>query len=240
MAKGQPDFGAYAPTETIVGLSDMGELAARLGSIVTFDRRGNVVFLEDFEIGTVRWSTEGPVGALMGWSSNYARSGSFSYRIQTGATSGTNTYIVRKSGRPRLSTIGVEFSHTGGSNWWRLRLRVVLFDGTNYIDAHVYYDNTDGKLYLYDSSGVYTVIGTYQKPAYNGEFFTMKLVADFEAAKYKRLIANNQEIDLSAIAMYQHASTEAPALWTYIGLSPKLASAADVYIDDVIITQNEP
>ncbi|GAH95398.1 unnamed protein product, partial [marine sediment metagenome] len=40
--RGQPDYAALAPKEIAASISDMGEVAARLGSIVTYDKRGDV------------------------------------------------------------------------------------------------------------------------------------------------------------------------------------------------------
>jgi len=51
MAHGTPDWGVTASKKTIYSLHDMGELAVRLGSIVSFDRRGDVIFSDSFQNG---------------------------------------------------------------------------------------------------------------------------------------------------------------------------------------------
>jgi len=55
VAHGTPDWGVTAGARTVYQMTDLGELAVRLGSIVTHDRRGDVIFLEDFEEGMGRW-----------------------------------------------------------------------------------------------------------------------------------------------------------------------------------------
>ncbi|GAI06639.1 unnamed protein product, partial [marine sediment metagenome] len=44
MIHGHADYGAGAPGKTIYSMLDVGELAARLGSPVTSDRAGNVMW----------------------------------------------------------------------------------------------------------------------------------------------------------------------------------------------------
>jgi len=51
VAHGAPDWWGTEQTSTVHLVQDVGELAARLGSIVTFDRRGNVIWLTSFEDG---------------------------------------------------------------------------------------------------------------------------------------------------------------------------------------------
>ncbi|GAI49683.1 unnamed protein product, partial [marine sediment metagenome] len=64
MSRGQPDYGSSAVKEVAGTLADMGELAARLSSIVEYDRRGDVVYLDDFEEPVLKWS---PLAAGAGY-----------------------------------------------------------------------------------------------------------------------------------------------------------------------------
>ena len=52
---GLPDYGMYAALENMGNLVDYGELATRLGSIVSFNREGNVIFWDDFEKTPIKW-----------------------------------------------------------------------------------------------------------------------------------------------------------------------------------------
>jgi len=240
MAHGYPDWGGAAPTPTVYGLQDLGELAARLGSIDTFDRRGNIVFMEDFENGTERWRTEGDESADMGWSAERARSGGFCYKIETSKVSSANTGIHYKGSRPRLSSIGLEFSHGGGADWAIMTARLAIYDGTHELNSWLRYHADDDSLDIYSDTGVFVPIGTYHPPTTVREFFTIKLVADFKALKYKRLIANNEEIDLSIYAMHPVTNTTAQRMEIYIMVSSGPYGIAHMHVDDIIVTQNEP
>ena len=59
MTHGVQDFGASSGQNSTYGLTDLGELAVRLGSPVSFDRRGDVVMMETFEDGLDAWVTDG-------------------------------------------------------------------------------------------------------------------------------------------------------------------------------------
>ena len=49
MASGHPDGGEGGETQIIHTVQDVGELAARLGSVSAYFRSGNVVWFDDFE-----------------------------------------------------------------------------------------------------------------------------------------------------------------------------------------------
>ncbi|GAI56753.1 unnamed protein product, partial [marine sediment metagenome] len=79
MAHGQPDFGMYQIAKTIYRLADMGELAVRLGSIVTHDRRGDVIWMDNFDSGIAKWyQFASDDDGLVEWSAERSRSGGFS------------------------------------------------------------------------------------------------------------------------------------------------------------------
>ena len=63
MPRGQADFGQYAVKEVSASISDMGEVAARLGSIDIYDKRGDVVFFDNFEGAFLRWNRSVPLPA---------------------------------------------------------------------------------------------------------------------------------------------------------------------------------
>ena len=94
MAHGHPDYGGAAPLATVYTLQDLAELAARLGSIDVFDRRGNVLLLDDFESGIKKWLFGGTGSYSAGWICDRAEHGGFCLSIQTegAATSLVSAY----------------------------------------------------------------------------------------------------------------------------------------------------
>jgi len=89
----------------------MAELAARTGSIVTFDRQGSVVFLTDFETGMSSWeSAANGTGASVGVSPEHARNGAFSVKMVGGSDGGRSAQISRAFPYPVLNKYGLETS----------------------------------------------------------------------------------------------------------------------------------
>ncbi|GAI16225.1 unnamed protein product, partial [marine sediment metagenome] len=111
MTHGGPDWGTPGPLKTIYTLEDMAELVARLGSIVTFDRRGNIIWLDDFEGTLGKWGieTEG-AGYSAQLSAEAARSGGFSAKLISPDDEEDRIGLKRWFPLPVESNIGFEFS----------------------------------------------------------------------------------------------------------------------------------
>jgi len=242
MAKGQPDFGQYAPTETIVGLSDMGELAARLKSISTFDRRGNVIFLDDFEDGIVKWGKYSAAGGgSVEWDATRARNGGFCAKLSTGGSTDDDASAFRNLPYPKLSKIGGEVSVSLGvylkTILWMLRLD----SGTSILEAKVRWTKAT-KTWACDASGAgwtdLAPITTLETSVVL--FHTFKLVCDFPNQRYDKLVVNNTIFDLSALVIPSISPGDAPYLRPRLEITTPSNNAGVVYFDDIIITQNEP
>ena len=242
MAHGQPDFGAQASKETVYGQADIGELAARLGSIVTFDRRGDVVWLDDFESGIEKWNlTLQGLGATIDWSTIAARSGAFSAKLTAGSTLTHLAHIARGFSPPVPSRIGVEFHTSQGSTYEEIICTLYLYDGVNHIETGIKHNYAAQQLSYRDDAFAWV-------PFANGiQLFQMaemlhsfKMVFDLVTKRYVRVIFNNLEYDLSAIPLYSVLSAFSPRCVLILQNTGRLANNDYIYIDDVIFTQNEP
>ena len=242
MAHGQPDYGMYARKRTVGSMADNAELAARLGSIDTYDRRGDTIFLDDFESGINKWSI-GAVGtgASVLWSAEDARSGAFSAKITAGSDQSHYSRIYKSFQKPILSNLSIEFSFSIVSYPESLFLFFWLYDGIKASRGTIGYEAVAHLLKYYDSDGNYQNLETsYSLPTGIHLFNTMKLVVDWENLKYKRLRVNHEEWDMSSYPLYSAGSIASPYLWLslyYYGLAGQNGVA---YFDDVIIKQNEP
>lgn len=242
MAHGHQDYGSQATLATVYSLQDMAELAARLGSIVKFDRRGNVIFLEDFEGSLSRcfYYFEVDDGTVV-ISNAASHSGDFSCKLTTAVDVGAGVELGFNLAYPVLSNMGLEFSWNMADNLLSvLEFVLHLFDGTTRYEARVRWVNSTNKWQYLDSSNNWVdltpTVSYYTAPKL---FNHVKLVADFINKKYVRLIANDQVYDLADIALRALATGTAAKLNPYIDIYTS-GGACTVYIDDVIITQNEP
>ena len=243
MARGQPDFGALAPTETIVGISDLGELAARLGSPVTFDRRGNVIWFDDFESGINKWQKYySAAGYAIEWSAEISRGGAFSCKISTATGDNKAAGIYHTLPFPRLSNVGLELSIYFKQYWRLMYIYHDFNDGAYSYYPRIKYNWNERKFYYRDEDGNFQEAGLeVNLLATEPGFHTIKLVIDMANRQYKRLIVNNQEVDLTGKEFEQDAWVEPPYLYHECYITNDSATKpAIAYVDDVIVTQNEP
>ena len=243
MAHGTQDYGIGAPASTIYIIQDLAELAARIGSVDTFDRRGNVIWVNNFENGIHGWIMEKyGVGNAISWSAESARNGSFCLKMFIPKPGPTWTRASYRLPILVPSRTGVEFCFDTPFGVYRYAIRYTLYDGTNKHEARIqhwapghavqYYGN-DG--YWHDLEPTYY----YEKTAHL--YHTAKLVIDPATHKYVRFILDNTFWDMSALSYYIEASVGAPYILPGIEIENGLIGA-DItpHVDHVIVTQNEP
>lgn len=241
MGHGTPDYGVRTPISTVYSLEDMGELAVRLGSVVTHDRRGNVIFLEDFENTLNRWQLDGGgEGAAKVISTDRARSGASSCKITLGAFAEVEGTIYHRRPIPGDTGLGVEASILFPTGIDKIHLDMVAQAADGQKQAILRYDKTNDELEIYTPGAGYVVVATTLK-LYPVDYYfhTFKVVADFVNNKYIRAIVDHVEYDLSAYDINATSYEGSPRLTVYIRAYNTDAVNRDVYVDDVIITRNE-
>lgn len=242
MPHGQPDYGMYAPQETIAGLADMGELAVRLGSIVTFDRLGDVIDWDDFEGSAAKWnivpSGDG-AGAVI--SPVRAKSGSFCFMLTSGKTLDHNVGIYRFLAYPVLSRMGLEFSYgsRAAAGGWEMVLHL-RHDSAGYLALLSYTYATRELVIAHGAVGVALIdtLTDYASLVYG--FHTVKIVADFVTKKYVRLIFDDNVYDLSDYDLRLVGAAAPDFLSAVFIHTGDLIDNWDLHLDDYILTQNEP
>ncbi len=246
MAHGQTDFGAYAAKETVGSMADNAELAARLGSICTFDRRGDVIWLDGFESGVAKWQPEGPAaGESAVWSAERAANGGFSYKLATAAILNNRIEVNHYESYPVLSKIGFEIGFTEHKTptgfYPEYRFELNCNDGTTWYLYRVRYIQATGTLEVLHN-GVWTQFAAGVNLFLNNYLFnTIKLVGGFPTPRaYVRCIFNNVEYDLTGYVPQVIAPPAGPALNVAVRITANSAEENIVYLDNAIITQNEP
>ncbi len=242
MAHGTPDYGPTAALKTVYTALDFAELAARLGSPVTFDRRGNIIWFDDFSGSLCSWKR-----ALSGAASSaeitnlHSRSGAFSVECITHPTANRSAGLTHTRAVPVLSRIGFELSFSMCDNNWQLELLTNLDTGTERHEANIVWDEPTRLLNYYGNDSLYHEFGPAIPLDYDLYCFnTLKIVLDYTTYKYVRAILNGVSIDMSAYT-YRHLNIVAsPNLHFSIVTRTQEAAVKTMYLDDVIITQNEP
>lgn len=244
MPKDYPDFGTQTTEEAYPLINDLGELAARLGSIATYDRRGNVVYLDDFEAPVLKWGISGDPFHT-GWSgvldSTSPRSGAQDLKLTTDAYSDNFVKALKQIQFRGSYRVGGEicFSLPSANSDWRLEVGV--YTGTRVVDGWLKFDYTAGRLYYMNSAGTYVELASsITLVSTTFTHYNTKLVIDAETEKYVRLLFGNTEYDLSAISC--RASDSVLGLRTFynIYVYNQDATAVSTCFDDFIATINEP
>lgn len=242
MARGAPDYSNVRAASPLHRLDDMAELAARLGSPVTFDREGSVIWVETFQHGWGAWWTNGyGTGSGVTISSEKFRSGPFSAKLVAGSDGSAAAKAYRIFPYPTLTNFGLEASWYPGTSIKYVDIVLARTDGTNEHQAYVRYDDTVNEVQIKDEDGNFeTIVEDLDLTPTYASFNTFKVVGDFEDDLYLRLTVNSTAYDLSAYPLYVFANADPPGLRSDLKLWGIAAVNGYMYYDDIILTQNEP
>lgn len=242
MAHGHEDFHRKAEVYITADDIDLNELAARLGSIVTFERHGKALILDDFEASLLKWliSAAG-VGASVGLSSEWAKNGAQSVKIVTSAVPGQDSHFYRTFGYPSSNRYGVEISFSPWSKSSYVRLRVVFRLAGTFWVFELKIRVTESEIYYFDDQEAWVL-------AYSGSTldtsdrnsYTLKLVFNPTLGEYVRAIFNNTILDLSGIAGYSAPTVWNDYIWVGLFTGTEATAGKTAYFDDFIFTYDEP
>jgi hypothetical protein len=223
------------------------ELAARLGSPMSFDRRGTIWWYDTFNSSTFGWrkSLSG-TGASATLSNDYSYVGDGCAKLTHGNTLGDYTIIHKTIGSSATSRVGIEaiLYYTGVTNITAV-LAMTAHTGTNIIGAAVRvknnslsYGNDTGMSFRIDSE--FTEFDTsHELSSYAA--LPLKFVLDIENEKYVRCMISGDEIDMSAYTPYKIVHGGTRSISPYLcAINIAGAVNSDVYFDNIIITIEEP
>jgi len=218
MPHGGPDWGTGGPLKTVYTLEDMAELAARLGSIVTFDRRGNIVWMDDFNSGLSKWFASGTgLDNSQAISSELAFHGWTSAKLVCGSDGTRLALLERQLAYPALSRFGLELAWNLGSTIEKVQLLFKLRTATGKCDTGIEFDGVNNKLrYLVAGGDWADLKSPVSIPAGGTLFNVWKIVADLNTREYVRLICNN------VLTIYQELVAGLTSCLTYLCLLYKL------------------
>ena len=220
----------------------IGDGAARLGSIKTYDMRGRVWWMDDFEASILKWRTDAlGTGGSQVLDTAYSRNGNQCVKLVT------NTGLLRRSGilrylsRPRKEIIGIECHVAMAANFGSMIIACEIRDGANRTYPAMIIDEALNEVQYRNEAGGWTDTGFL--PCLTGledHFHDLKMVFDYKADEWIRVMWDHQELALDREAM-----DVVPDL-TPCHITPAIYAMGDnvnnvnTYVDDVIITIMEP
>ena len=242
MPRDLPDWGAQSSQATVHEVTDLGELAVRLGSIDRFDRRGDVIFLDDFQDGLLKWTPGmSGVGAAVDLSFREVRNGILACRLLAGSDANTQALIYRELHFPVLSGMGLEVSFQIPPATDEIQFQFPLWDGVDFHDFEFIWSDTLNELQYRDESDNHVAFATgVDLSISSGLFHIAKLVIDAEKKEYSRVILDDTAYPLPGKTPSITASATLPRLRVRIENRGRSGNNDVVYLGDVIVTQNEP
>lgn len=229
------------PVDTWGKVTTIGnaELAVRTHAPpIVFDRRGDVIRWLDFESSTEKCTTYAN-NATVSRSAEYSNTGDFSEKLSaTGHPAVCR--VDTKTQDYHIGNIGLQaqFSMTFLRGWFLLR--IAHFTGTH---ANRYYleldlDNQDVEY----SGGKDVLLDTFDLNPTPTSFSTMKLVVDLAAKHAVRAIVFGKEYDLSVLDCTPAITVDGTAAHITAGITMASTGTGNntSYVDNIIITENEP
>ena len=220
--------------------SGLTELGARLGSPIAYERRGQVIVLENFDQGVDDWL----------WSATTATS-----YIKAATASvvhgGYSAYMFRGAGTGGYCQLGRRFdiapaTTVGYSAWYRMYnapdyiiFYLLVDDGTNTHQGSLLIDTATDLIYNRNSGGGYDLITVYPcTPPSEKHFRFIKFTLDLSADTYGYAIINGAEHDLSSESC-QTGISGVRQILPLVEVYAEAGNDTEVYVDSLAITTME-
>ena len=241
MAHTLEDYSTKYKLAKVFSNVDDAELAARTSQYTSVDRRGNVVWYDDFEsAAAIKWFVTNTGGGTATLSTTRAYHGNQSMKISTGAVLGDDVTMEKTFSLPLSRRIGAEALFNILTVNALIELRIMGYSGTRLYFSQFRYDQSLLSLQYLNSAGAWVDLTIYDGVSLTQEqWIPMKLVVDWDTGEYVRVIFGGTEYSLSGEKMFSAPSATKRRIRTYIYVQTDGAVVSDVYVDNFILTQNE-
>lgn len=243
MAIGAPDWTQVTMVKFTPSATDFKELAARLGCPAQYDLRGQAIFIDDFENGLYWCEDLNGGSSTIALSTVISASNSHSVELVAGNTSNDYARLYRQIPYLRPAVYGMEAKITAFSD--DIDYIYLAFDYktiTMGYTANLRFNHREHLLEVEQQSGVWYEVTDQCRKSYPfcNPFNYVKIVADTENHNWVRIIFNETEYDVSDIPLFQYARALDPAIAFWIKVENLDTKIAGEYVDDVVITIDEP
>ncbi len=203
-----PDNYPWLPGSERFPVGDLGEIAVRLGSPVRFDRRGEVLWYDQFDYGLAPWSSSvvGD-GASVKISAANTFMSPYAALLTAGSTALRKALLKKNLQHAALGKWGVELAVTFLSDWDYFEVALAIYTGDTLYAPGFRISLTDGELqYRNDAFGYDKVVDVVNLRPSPPQYHHVKLVFDLSKAKYNYIMLGPNEYDLSDLTFDASAS----------------------------------
>jgi len=217
------------------------ETAARLGSLRTWDWRGQTVYLCDFRHGipasTIQLSGAGSALAL---TPEYSMTSGYSVKLTGGSNLNRYAGLWFKLATNPSTRWGLEVMFSTTPTVESFGIRLALDWGATRKTFGVRAFTSGNQLQYWNNAGAWT---NFQVVAFTNEadaFKRMKFVADFTTGKYVRCLYDPYAIDMSALSGQASALVGLDYMLVEVLLYSRNTFNDVGYLDSFVVTVNEP
>ena len=240
-AHDMPDDYDWLPGSARFPLADLGELAARLGSPVIFDRRGEVLWYDMCNKGLGPFIIGGGgLGYQVYVDSQYSLHGNYCVNLIGGSTASFNATLFKSMTAEAMLHCGYEVAFAFLTLCSAYSIIIYYNTGTQVLTAVIRIDYVANTLSYYGSDGAYHAFASVGiLHSLWGVYHFLKMVVNFEIGHYVRCIFDDIEYDLSAYAV--KTAPQIGLAYYYIGtvFTSRNANNDRALIGHMIITGNE-
>jgi hypothetical protein len=219
----------------------LAELATRLGSVVSYERRGQVLLVENFSNGLGFYTTTASGTGTVELSPAKYYKGGYSVKMSPQSAAGNTCNLSGQIGSVPVGQrvgLGVWISYVAGLE--SVKIVLIVGDGSNQNISRIELEYSTGKVYAYTTAAARTEVGRFETNAATlGSFRFVKFVINLSTARYVRVIVDDTQFDASAVSFQQN-----PTSIKYCSITILVQSDGTrygpLYVGAVILTSVEP
>lgn len=242
MPRGGPDWGIAAPSSYAFPIVSYEDYLMRQGLVKTLDGKGDIILFDSFEQGLSKWyQSIGDANNYIELSPDHARGGNWAlkFNVLNAGLSMCQAAATIPVGQP--NRFGAEFNFTMRSDFYYPEWALWYYDFADFYAFRIRYDSVNRKLQYRNELDAWVNFAdlTWElNPIYY--FHPVKFVIDAVNLEYVKFICRGNEYDLSGRYPVPDVQTSRRAIqprftWNYGG-----GAVYPSYLDDVIVTTNEP
>jgi len=242
MPRGFWDWGVNPASIGVAPEISSSELAVRLGALSTYERLGEVVLQDGFSDGLALAAplVDGASGTVNLYA-GFAKTGGYSVRAITPAAVDGYSGVGYAITLFQLSNVGIETTFNAPLPYCWVSVEMITDDAVQQRFAAARYSPETGVVQIYNSAGAWVTVASGLSAASDLNLWSvLKLVIDLNAGYYKRVMFANRAIDLSAYPLYTYGTAGVVSIHPLVRVTATTLIAASAYLDNVIVTQNEP
>lgn len=242
MAHGLPDESNVKSGIPLYLTTDLGELAVRLGSPVIYHRQGAVLYMEAFDKGYRRCAFEtGLPSGSYEITSEYWESKGVSLKMASEPDASSYIGLLKRLPCLYLGYYATHSLLAYTSTCYRMTLTYAYFDGTNQHLFEIRITPNIGKAEYRDVNGAYQEITTELSfLSFYRIFNYHRLKVNLDSLTYESFTFNQTEYSIAGLACYPIPSGLQRHLVIGIETEGSIANRGIVYVDSIILTQEEP